>query len=96
MLELAIAVPVWYPGLTKQEIYHIERVQKYALQIILGGTYGEFKNALQTLNCETLNKRRVELCENFAAKASKSIRFSNWFTLNTSQPNMNTAYENTN
>ena len=87
---LELAVPVWHPGLTQQEIYQIERVQKCALHIILGETYGDYKNALQTLNCETLNTRRVKLCENFAKKASKSIRFSNWFTLNTTQPTITT------
>ena len=36
VLELAVAV--WTPGLTKQEGYQIDRVQKYALHFILGET----------------------------------------------------------
>ena len=33
---LEVAVPVWQPGLTQQELKQIERVQKCALHIILG------------------------------------------------------------
>ena len=83
---LELAVPVWHPGLTLQERDQIERVQKCALHIVLGESYGGYKNALKTLNCETLNTRREKLCEKFARKAEKSPRFSNWFTLNTRQP----------
>ena len=33
---LEVAVPVWQPGLTQQELKQIERVKKCALHIILG------------------------------------------------------------
>ena len=66
---LELAVPVWQPGLTQQEVEQIERVQKCALHIIMGDNYKDYSNALQTLNCETLNTRRVRLCEKFARKA---------------------------
>ena len=55
---LELAVPVWQPGLTQQEVEQIERVQKCALHIIMGDNYKDYSNALQTLNCETLNTRR--------------------------------------
>ena len=83
---LELAVPVWQPGLTQQEVRQIERVQKCALHIIMGDTYIDYENALETLNCETLNTRRVKLCEKFAKKAASNPRFSNWFSLNTVPP----------
>ena len=83
---LELAVPVWQPGLTQQEVRQIERVQKCALHIIMGDTYTDYDNALQTLSCETLNTRRVKLCEKFARKAARSPRFRDWFTLNTVPP----------
>ena len=36
---LELAVPVWQPALTQQEIKQIERVQRCALYIILGEDY---------------------------------------------------------
>ena len=69
MLELA--VPVWHPGLTQQEKDQLERVQKCALHIILGESYKDYKNALQRLNCDSLNNRRMKLYENFATTAEK-------------------------
>ena len=83
---LELAVPVWQPGLTQQEVEQIERVQKCALHIIMGDNYKDYNNALQTLNCETLNTRRVRLCEKFARKAAKNPRYRNWFSLNTAPP----------
>ena len=63
---LELAVPVWQPGLTQQEIKQIERVQKCALHIILGEGYTDYNTALRALNCENLQARRVKICEQLA------------------------------
>ena len=69
VLELAVAV--WTPGLTKQEGYQIERVQKCALHVILGETYLSYDSAVQSLKVENLCARRVRICLNFAKSCEK-------------------------
>ena len=39
---LELAVVVWTPGLTKEESYQLERVQKCALHVILGDNYESY------------------------------------------------------
>ena len=69
---LELAAPVWTGGLTKEDVVLLERVQKTALAIIIGSDYTGYKDALNSLNVETLEERRVKLCLNFAKKAAKS------------------------
>ena len=76
---LEMAVPAWNPGLTKQEIKQIERVQKAAMYIILGDEYESYSNALETLNCEPLETRRENLCIKFAEKSLKHEKYGKWF-----------------
>ena len=63
---LELAVPVWTPGLTKHEIYQIERVQKCALHVILGEDYLSYDMAVKALDVEKLSDRRAKLSLNFA------------------------------
>ena len=76
---LELAVPVWTPGLTKQEIYQIERVQKCALHVILGEDYLSYDLAVQALDIEKLSDRRTKLCLNFAKKCENHPKYSKWF-----------------
>ena len=93
---LEMAVPVWEPALTKQERGQIERVQKCALYVILGDKYMNYEHAIDALDCETLSKRRVKLCENFTKKALKNPRYQNWFTYEVqNKPNPNTRFNAT-
>ena len=85
---LELAVPVWNPGLTIEEIKQIERVQKTAFHIILGGKYLNYELALEALGCLTLN-----ICLKFAKKALKHEKFSNWFVPASTKPNV--TYPNT-
>ena len=78
---LELAVPVWNPGLTKHEVKQLERVQKTAMYIILGEEYGNYSHALKTLNCETLEIRRENLCIKFAKKALKHEKYRKWFQI---------------
>ena len=76
---LEFGVPVWHGSITQSEKVDIERVQKCALNIILGRKYLGYENALKTLDLENLEVRRVRLCLNFALKAEKHPKFSKWF-----------------
>ena len=80
---LELAVPVWTPGLTKMEIHQLERVQKTACAIILGGDYIPYKLALKKLNMETLESRREKICLTFGKKALKSEKYKKWFEIDT-------------
>ena len=99
---LEIAVPVWHPGITVNESRDIERVQKSALQVILGPRYINYKNALFKCGLKTLKQRRSELCERFAKKAAKHVKHRKWFVPNNkttvtrlSQPRYRPVYTRT-
>ena len=78
VLELAVAV--WTPGLTKQEGYQIDRVQKYALHFILGETYLSYDSAVKSLNIEKLcDRRQKRISLNFAKRCEKHPKYANWF-----------------
>ena len=77
---LEYAVPVWHPGITQKESNQIERVQKCALHVILGDDYHSYGNALEVLDCETLEARREQICEKFVRKSVKHSKYKNWFS----------------
>ena len=77
---LELAVPVWQPALTKKEQTQIDSDVRCALYIILGDNYESYDNALESLECDNLNQRRIKLCENFAKKAAKHPKYKNWFS----------------
>ena len=60
---LELAVPAWHSSLTGADTTDIERVQKSALQVILGKSYTTYNQALMDLNLVTLQERRILLCE---------------------------------
>ena len=55
---LELAVPAWHCSLTVTDKLSIERVQKAALQVILGETYSSYSSALDIVNLQTLEQRR--------------------------------------
>ena len=79
---------VWNSSLTKGEVLDLERVQKVALRIILGGKYTSYEQALQTSDLQTLVLRRKSLCLQFAKKCIKSNHSSDLFPLR--KPTANT------
>ena len=84
-------MPAWTPGLTKTEIYQLERVQKTACAIILGKKFQSNKSGLKILNMETLEIRREQISFKFAKKALKSEKFKQWFAMEDStEPNIRT------
>ena len=79
---MELAVPAWHPGLTVSDALDIERVQKASLQIILGTSYTGYAAALDYFELDTLEGRRVALCEKFGKKAAKNDKHCNWFKPN--------------
>ena len=63
---LELAVPVWQSSITMRERCDIERVQRAALNIILGYRYTSYKEALEFFNLDSLEDRRKKLCSKFA------------------------------
>ena len=84
---LELAVPVWQSGVTQAEKLQIERVQKSVFHIVLGRGYVSYKQALKTLNFESLESRRQKLCLKFAKKAERHSKHTRWFKLNTNSVN---------
>ena len=52
---LELAMSVWVPGLTLAENYHIERVQKCALYVIMGDSYTGYEDTLISLEVDKLS-----------------------------------------
>ena len=73
---------VWHSSLTEEDKIKLERVQKASLRIIMSDAYLNYENALQKLNLETLDQRRMQLCEKFAKSCLKSTYTSNMFPVN--------------
>ena len=76
---LEFGTPVYTAGLTNEDKNNIERVQRTAAHVILGVNYTDYKSALDYLSLDTLEKRRIGICTNFAKKAVKHPKFSSWF-----------------
>ena len=69
---LELAVPAWHGDITQVERMDIERIQKSAAHIILGERYISYRQALKTLNLQSLQSRRDKLC-------LKHTKFQKWF-----------------
>ena len=72
---LELAVPAWHGAITLAEQFDIERIQKSVAHIILGHDYVSYREALKTLNLESLNNRRVWQNTHSSKQASKLIEY---------------------
>ena len=79
---LELAVPVWHSSLTVADKLSIERVQKTALQIVLGPEYTCYRSALESTHLKSLEERRQQLCKKFGIKAIKNQKHTKWFKVN--------------
>ena len=73
---------VWFASITNEERENIERVQRVACKIILKDQYSGYKQALDSLNLQSLSDRRQLLAKRFAIKCANSEKFSDLFPLN--------------
>ena len=81
---------VWSTSLTKENILDLERVQKNALRIILKQNYMTYHHALEYLNMQTLEDRRVFLLKKFTLKNMNNKYFSEYFKYNKKTHDMRT------
>ena len=79
---------VWHSSLTKRNINDLERVQKAAAKVIMGKNYTTYKNALQFLRIDNLDKRREKLCLSFAKNCLKNEKVKDMFPLHKSKHQM--------
>ena len=69
------AAPVWHSSISVAESSKIERIQKRAVRIILGGDYNSYSDALESLNIPSMYQRREMLCSKFANNVLSSPKF---------------------
>ena len=65
---------MWNSELTQKDSENLERVQKSALRIILQKRFTFYESALNTLELESLAKRKEILCVQFAKKSAQKIQ----------------------
>ena len=70
---------VWHAGLTKENTEQIERIQKAAFAIILGGDYKTYEKACTVLSMSKLADRREKLSLSFGIKAARHPEHKEWF-----------------
>lgn len=73
-------VVVWNSGLTKSQVNDLEKIQKVALTIILGGKYLKYEEACSYFGISKLSSRRADLCAKYAVKLYLSPRCDQFFT----------------
>ena len=74
------AVVVWNSGLTKGQVYQLEKIQKVALYIILEDKKMSYSEACDTFQLKILADRRTDLCTNFALKLARGNYKNEFFT----------------
>ena len=80
---------VWHSSLSKKNSRDLERIQKVAVRVILGKSYTNYNDGLQKLRLKKLNKRRENICLNFAKKCLKNEKVKNFFKENKNLHRMN-------
>ena len=77
--KLEQSAAVWHSSLTKKNTSDLERVQKCALRVILGEKYLNYKNALEIVKLDSLEKRREKLCLKFAKQCLRHEKLKSMF-----------------
>ena len=70
---------VWHSSLTQKNTNDLERVQKVAVRIILGKYYRNYKDGINKLKMEKLEKRRENICLKFAKNCLLNSKVRNFF-----------------
>ena len=81
---------MWHSSLTEQDSESLERIQKFAIKVILGNRYNGYRKSLQNLDLETLHERREKLCLNFARKCLNNSKTKHLFPINVKTHQMKT------
>ena len=72
---------VWHSSLTLEQSYNIERVQRTALKVILGGNYSDYDSALKECGLESLFDRRESRCLTFGLRCLKHPKHQAMFPM---------------
>ena len=80
--KLEQSAVVWHSGLTLKAKNDLERVQKSALRLILREKYSSYKDALDVIGIDSLEKRREKLCLKFAKACLRNEKLSDMFPKN--------------
>ena len=70
MLEQSATV--WHSSLTQDNKDDLNRVQKSAVRVIMGGRYIDYNNSLKELDMDELEVRREKLCLKMAQKTCQT------------------------
>ena len=76
---LEYAAPVWYSGITKKQSKTIEKIQKWAVSIILNNWTLSYTVKCTLLGIEPLYLRRKTLALNFSLHTVKNQRHKDFF-----------------
>ena len=79
---------VWHSGLSIKNRLALERVQKAAVRLMMGGKYVDYKHGSTFLNIDDLNTRRKNLCLKFAKNCLKNKKVENMFPKNVTNHKM--------
>ena len=93
--KLTYASPAWSSSLTITQHRQLERVQKRACRIILGGQYSGYQDALHTLNLTTLQDRHTHLLEQFSQRLLIHPRHRDLLPPPAPRPRPSVRYTNT-
>ena len=77
--HLEFCAPLWAGALSTKNNQDLERVQKTALKIILGHRYRSYDDALELIEEESLEERRISLCRKFVKTFSRNPNYSYLF-----------------
>ena len=77
---LEYAVPVWYSSITRQQSNAIEKIQRWAVSLILDNWTFSYRIKCTLLSLEPLFLRRKGLALSFAKKTAENPRHSAFFT----------------
>ena len=84
---------VWFSAITQEEKNNIERVQRIACRIILKEKYTSYEEALEHLDLQNLNQRRIMLASRFAKKCTQHEKFRDLFPKTENPLNLRTKEE---
>ena len=73
------AIPVWYSSLTRDQSNSLEKIQKFAVSLILNDWSWSYKVKCTLLSLEPLFLRRKPIALNFALRSSKDPHHSDMF-----------------
>ena len=92
-VHLEYGVPVWYSAITRQQSNSLEKIQRWAVSIILNNWTVSYRVKCTLLSIEPLFFRRKTIALNFALRSAKNPRHSDLFTKTKNVYNTRNSYK---